>query len=58
MKMICSKKIGEKLTIDSNDLYDYIGSMTEHTKISQEDLFTIFRCVLFLTEKNKEMEGK
>lgn len=53
MIMMCSKTVGEELVIDSNNLYDYIGHMPEHTKISQKDLLTIFESVFFLEEYNK-----
>ena len=52
MQMICGKPIGKEVTIDSNSLYDYIGLMPAHTKISQKDLLTIFKCVLFLNKQN------
>lgn len=48
MIMMCSNKVGEELVIDSNNLYDYIGNIPEHTKISQKDLVTIFKSVFFL----------
>ena len=51
MQMICAETVGKEVTIDSNDLYDYIGLMPAHTKISQKDLLTIFKCVLFLINK-------
>ena len=54
MQMICDKTIGKEVTIDSNSLYDYIGLMPAHTKISQKDLLTIFKCVLFLNKQNDE----
>lgn len=57
MRMICAETVGKELTIDSNDLYDYIGLMPAHTKISQEDLLTIFKCVLFLNKQNDEDKG-
>ncbi len=50
------KTVDKEVTIDSNSLYDYIGLMPAHTKISQEDLLTIFKCVLFLNEQNDEDE--
>ena len=52
MQMICSSTVGKEVTIDSNNLYDYIGLMPAHTKISQKDLLTIFKCVLFLNKQN------
>ena len=52
MQMICDKTIDKEVTIDSNSLYDYIGLMPAHTKISQKDLFTIFKCILFLNKQN------
>ena len=55
-KMLCSNIVGKEVTIDSNNLYDYIGLMPAHTKISQKDLFTIFKCVLFLDKQNDEVE--
>ena len=57
MQMICAKTVGKEVTIDSNDLYDYIGLMPAHTKISQKDLLTIFKCVLFLNKQNDEDKG-
>ena len=57
MQMICAKTVGKEITIDSNNLYDYIGLMPAHTKISQKDLLTIFKCVLFLDKQNNEDEG-
>lgn len=56
MQMICSNIVGKEVTIDSNNLYDYIGLMPAHTKISQKDLLTIFKCVLFLDKQNDEIE--
>ena len=55
MQMICDKTIDKEVTIDSNSLYDYIGLMPAHTKISQEDLLTIFKTVLFFERENNEM---
>ena len=55
--MICTETVGKEVTIDSNDLYDYIGLMPAHTKISQKDLLTIFKCVLFLNKQNDEGKG-
>ena len=55
--MICAETVGKEVTIDSNDLYDYIGLMPAHTKISQKDLLTIFKCVLFLNKQNDEDKG-
>ena len=55
--MICVETVGKEVTIDSNDLYDYIGLMPAHTKISQKDLLTIFKCVLFLNKQNDEDKG-
>ena len=57
MRMICVETVGKEVTIDSNDLYDYIGLMPAHTKISQKDLLTIFKCVLFLNKQNDEDKG-
>ena len=57
MQMICAETIGKEVTIDSNSLYNYIGLMPAHTKISQKDLFTIFKCVLFLNKQNDEDKG-
>ena len=57
MQMICAETVGKEVTIDSNDLYDYIGLMPAHTKISQKDLLTIFKCVLFLNKQNDEDKG-
>ena len=57
MQMICAEIVGKEVTIDSNDLYDYIGLMPAHTKISQKDLLTIFKCVLFLNKQNDEDKG-
>ena len=57
MQMICAETVGKEVTIDSNDLYDYIGLMPAHTKISQKDLLTIFKCVLFLNKHNDEGKG-
>lgn len=57
MRMICAETVGKEVTIDSNDLYDYIGLMPTHTKISQKDLLTIFKCVLFLNKQNDEDKG-
>lgn len=57
MRMICAETVGKEVTIDSNDLYDYIGLMPAHTKISQKDLLTIFKCVLFLNKQNDEDKG-
>ena len=57
MQMICAKTVGKEVTIDSNDLYDYIGRMPAHTKISQKDLLIIFKCVLFLDKQNNADEG-
>ena len=56
MQMICDKTVGKEVTIDSNNLYDYIGLMPAHTKISQKDLLTIFKCVLFLDKQKDEVE--
>ena len=56
MQMICAKTVGKEVTIDSNDLYDYIGCMPAHTKISQKDLLIIFKCVLFLDKQNNADE--
>ena len=56
MQMICAETVGKEVTIDSNDLYDYIGLMPAHTKISQKDFLTIFKCVLFLDKQNDEVE--
>ena len=59
MQMICDKTIDKEVTIDSNSLYDYIGLMPAHTKISQKDLFTIFKCVFFLSKQNdKDNENR
>lgn len=55
MQMICDKTIDKEVTIDSNSLYDYIGLMPAHTKISQKDLLTIFKTVLFFERQNNEM---
>ena len=57
MQMIYSNTVGKEVTIDSNNLYDYIGLMPAHTKISQKDLLTIFKCVLFLNKQNDEDKG-
>lgn len=57
MQMICDKTIDKEVTIDSNSLYNYIGLMPAHAKISQKDLLTIFKCVLFLNKQNDEEEG-
>lgn len=57
IRMICAETVGKEVTIDSNDLYDYIGLMPAHTKISQKDLLTIFKCVLFLNKQNDEDKG-
>ena len=57
MRMICVETVGKEVTIDSNDLYNYIGLMPAHTKISQKDLLTIFKCVLFLNKQNDEDKG-
>lgn len=57
MQMICAETVCKEVTIDSNDLYDYIGLMSAHTKISQKDLLTIFKCVLFLNKQNDEDKG-
>ena len=57
MQMICAETVGKEVTIDSNDLYGYIGFMPAHTKISQKDLLTIFKCVLFLNKQNDEDKG-
>ena len=56
MQMICAKTVGKEVTIDSNNLYDYIGLMPAHTKISQKDLLTIFKHVLFLDKQKDEIE--
>ena len=56
MQMIYSNTVGKEVTIDSNNLYDYIGLMPAQTKISQKDLLTIFKCVLFLDKQNDEVE--
>lgn len=56
MQTMSAKTVDKEVTIDSNSLYDYIGLMPEHTKISQEDLLAIFKCVLFLNEQNDEDE--
>ena len=56
MQMICAETVGKEVAIDSNDLYNYIGLMPAHTKISQKDLLTIFKCVLFLDKQNNEDE--
>ena len=57
MRMICVETADKEVTIDSNDLYDYIGLMPAHTKISQKDLLTIFKYVLFLNKQNDEDKG-
>ena len=54
MQMICDKTIDKEVTIDSNNLYDYIGLMPAHTKISQKDLFAIFKTILFFERQNDE----
>lgn len=57
MQMICAETVGKEVTIDSNDLYDYIGFMPAHTKISQKDLLAIFKCILFVNKQDDENEG-
>ena len=54
MQMICAETVGKEITIDSNDLYNYIGLMPTHTKISQKDLLAIFKCILFVNKQNDE----
>lgn len=56
MQMICAETVGKEVTIDSKDLYDYIGLMPAHTKISQKDLLAIFKCILFVNKQNDENE--
>ena len=57
MQMISDKTVGKEVTIDSNNLYDYIGLMPAHTKISQKDLLTIFKYILFFNKQDDENEG-
>ena len=38
----------KELTIDSNELYEYIGEMPEHTAITQTDMMIIFKMVFML----------
>ena len=57
MQIICDKIIGKEVTINSNSLYDYIGLMPAHTKISQKDLLAIFKYILFVNKQDDENEG-
>ena len=57
MQMISDKTVDKEVTIDSNNLYDYIGLMPAHTKISQKDLLAIFKCILFVNKQDDENEG-
>lgn len=46
----------DEVTIESNYLYDYIGNLPSHTRISKERLLTIFDVVFRMEQDDIEDE--